>query len=80
LYTLSAPVEIRKNQDFSPAFSFYYSGQFDAAMVLAGMDEKIAVAKQNASKRKDILDKVEKWALACEEETWLEDYNRVGRL
>jgi Ase1/PRC1/MAP65 family protein len=27
--------------------------------------------------RKDILDKVERWMSACEEESWLEDYSRV---
>ena len=44
------------------------------------MDEKIAIAKQTASNRKDILDKVEKWMSACEEETWLEDYNTVSSI
>ncbi|GMY21577.1 65-kDa microtubule-associated protein 1 [Fagus crenata] len=36
-----------------------------------------ANAKEEALSRRDILDKVEKWMLACEEESWLEDYNRV---
>ncbi|CAN6557779.1 unnamed protein product [Malus baccata var. baccata] len=36
----------------------------------------IAKAKDEALSRKDILDKVEKWMSACEEESWLEDYNR----
>jgi siderophore synthetase component len=41
------------------------------------MDNQIAKAKDEALSRKDILDKVEKWMSACEEESWLEDYNRV---
>ena len=41
------------------------------------MDNQIANAKEEALSRRDILDKVEKWMLACEEESWLEDYNRV---
>jgi protein regulator of cytokinesis 1 len=27
--------------------------------------------------RKEIFEKMEKWMLACEEEGWLEDYNKV---
>jgi hypothetical protein len=41
------------------------------------MDNQIANAKEEALSRRDILDKVEKWMSACEEESWLEDYNRV---
>jgi protein regulator of cytokinesis 1 len=33
--------------------------------------------KQEASIRKEILKKMEKWMLACEEEGWFEDYNKV---
>uniref|UniRef100_K7LA84 Uncharacterized protein n=1 Tax=Glycine max TaxID=3847 RepID=K7LA84_SOYBN len=36
----------------------------------------IAAAKEEALSQKEILDKVEKWMSACEEESWLEDYNR----
>ena len=41
------------------------------------MDHHISKAKDEALSRKDILEKVEKWMAACEEENWLEDYNRV---
>ncbi|KAJ4914067.1 hypothetical protein Rs2_08688 [Raphanus sativus] len=44
--------------------------------LLADMDSQIAKAKEEAVSRKDILDRVEKWMSACEEESWLEDYNR----
>ncbi|PIA36922.1 hypothetical protein AQUCO_03200110v1 [Aquilegia coerulea] len=44
--------------------------------LLADMDSQIVRAKEEALSRKDILDKVEKWMAACEEESWLEDYNR----
>ncbi|KAH9652072.1 65-kDa microtubule-associated protein 1 [Citrus sinensis] len=46
------------------------------AELLADMDNQIAKAKEEAHSRKEILDKVEKWMSACEEESWLEDYNR----
>jgi len=53
------------------------SGNVEPAELLADMDNQIAKAKEEALSRKDILDKVEKWMSACEEESWLEDYNRV---
>ncbi|KAK4749132.1 hypothetical protein SAY87_026581 [Trapa incisa] len=42
------------------------------------MDNQISRAKAEAVSQKEILDKVEKWMSACEEESWLEDYNRNG--
>lgn len=33
--------------------------------------------KEEAFSRKDILERVEKWLAACEEESWLEEYNKV---
>lgn len=37
-------------------------------------------AKEHALSRKDILEKVEKWTSASEEETWLDEYERVPSL
>ncbi|OWM85860.1 65-kDa microtubule-associated protein 1-like [Punica granatum] len=51
-------------------------GNVEPAELLADMDNQIAKAKEEALSRKEILDKVEKWMSACEEESWLEDYNR----
>ena len=53
------------------------SGNIELTELLANMDNQIAKAKEEAVSQKDILDKVEKWMSACEEESWLEDYNRV---
>lgn len=53
------------------------SGNVEPSELLDDMDNQIVKAKEEALSRKDILDKVEKWMLACEEESWLEDYNRV---
>lgn len=36
--------------------------------------------KEEALSRKELLEKVEKWLAACEEESWLEEYNRVDCL
>ncbi|KAF3453385.1 hypothetical protein FNV43_RR03825 [Rhamnella rubrinervis] len=52
------------------------SGNVEPAELLADMDNQIAKAKEESLSRKEILDKVEKWMSACEEESWLEDYNR----
>ncbi|CAI0437330.1 unnamed protein product [Linum tenue] len=53
------------------------AGNVEPAELLADMDSQISKAKDEALSRKDILDKVEKWMSACEEESWLEDYNRA---
>ncbi|KAL8209779.1 hypothetical protein R6Q57_006511 [Mikania cordata] len=52
------------------------SGNVEPSELLADMDAQIIKAKEEALSRKDILDKVDKWMSACEEESWLEDYNR----
>ncbi|XP_020520287.1 LOW QUALITY PROTEIN: 65-kDa microtubule-associated protein 1 [Amborella trichopoda] len=52
------------------------SGNIEPSELLADMDNQIVNAKEEALSRKEILEKVEKWMSACEEESWLEDYNR----
>ncbi|KAL2496031.1 65-kDa microtubule-associated protein 1 [Forsythia ovata] len=52
------------------------SGNVEPVELLADMDNQIARAKEEALSRREILDKVEKWMSACEEESWLEDYSR----
>lgn len=45
--------------------------------MLEQIELQIAQVKEEAFSRKEILEKVEKWMTACEEECWLEEYNRV---
>ncbi|XP_031490866.1 65-kDa microtubule-associated protein 1 isoform X1 [Nymphaea colorata] len=52
------------------------SGNVDPSELLADMDNQILKAKEEAFSRREIMEKVEKWMSACEEESWLEDYNR----
>lgn len=52
------------------------SGNIEPSELLADMDAEILKARDEAFSRKDILEKVEKWMSACEEESWLDDYNR----
>lgn len=53
-------------------------GAVDASCVLEQIELQISRVKEEALSRKDILEKVEKWMTACVEESWLEEYNRVG--
>lgn len=52
------------------------SGAADAACVLEQIEVHIAKVKEEAFSRKELLEKVEKWLAACDEECWLEEYNR----
>lgn len=56
---------------------FFFSGNVDLSNLLSSMDDQVSEAKEQALSRKDILDKVEKWQFALQEEKWLEDYERV---
>ncbi|KAK4849053.1 hypothetical protein QYF36_020281 [Acer negundo] len=52
------------------------SGPVDPLYLLEQTELQIANAKEEAFSRKEILDKVEKWFAAREEECWLEEYSR----
>lgn len=56
---------------------FPFTGNVDLSDLLSGIDDQIVKAKEQALSRKDILDKVEKWKHASDEEKWLDDYERV---
>ncbi|KAE8721522.1 65-kDa microtubule-associated protein 3 [Hibiscus syriacus] len=51
-------------------------GVVDAATDLEQIELCIAKVKEEAFSRKEILERVSKWLAACEEECWLEEYNR----
>ncbi|EOY12221.1 hypothetical protein QUC31_001709 [Theobroma cacao] len=71
-----AHIEIDPEAAREKIMSLIDSGNVEPAELLADMDNQIAKAKEEALSRKEILDRVEKWMSACEEESWLEDYNR----
>ncbi|XP_074580929.1 65-kDa microtubule-associated protein 5 [Curcuma longa] len=52
------------------------SGKVDLSELLSSMDNQIAKAKEQALSRKDILEKVDKWKYASDEEIWLDDYEK----
>ncbi|CAA7044639.1 unnamed protein product [Microthlaspi erraticum] len=66
--------QVLKSENFS--VEAIESGVKDPEQLLEQIDTEIAMVKEEASSRKEILEKVEKWMLACEEESWLEEYNR----
>ncbi|XP_040361899.1 65-kDa microtubule-associated protein 4-like [Rosa chinensis] len=51
-------------------------GAVDPACLLEQIELQIARAKEEALSKKEILEKIEKWLAACQEESWLEEYNR----
>lgn len=51
----------------------------DPGCILEHIELQIAKVKEEAFSRKEILDKVDKWLAACDEECWLEEYNKVRR-
>ena len=53
------------------------AGAVDPAFVLEQIELQIGRVKEEAFSRKEILERVEKWLGACDEESWLEEYNRV---
>lgn len=48
--------------------------------LLQSMDDQIRMAKEQALSRRDILDRLEKWKFASEEEKWLDEYEKVDTI
>ncbi|BAF07664.1 65-kDa microtubule-associated protein 3 [Oryza sativa Japonica Group] len=46
------------------------------SLILERLEVQISEAKDEEFSRKDVLEKMEKWQAALEEESWLEEYNR----
>ncbi|TKY47760.1 65-kDa microtubule-associated protein 8 [Spatholobus suberectus] len=69
-------VEIPSREEMNNIINLITSGEIDHSDLLLSMDEQISRAKEEASSRKAIMEKVEKWMLARDEERWLEEYSR----
>ncbi|KAF2305700.1 hypothetical protein GH714_007628 [Hevea brasiliensis] len=52
------------------------SGLVDPSELLASIEAQIVKAKEEAMNRKEVMDRTDRWLLACEEEKWLEEYNQ----
>ncbi|KAM0906404.1 hypothetical protein ACQ4PT_016769 [Festuca glaucescens] len=51
-------------------------GVAERTLVLARLDAQISEARDEEFSRKDVLERMERWQTALEEESWLEEYNR----
>lgn len=49
----------------------------DPSELLANIEAQIKRIKEEAQSRKEIIDRIDRWLSACEEENWLEEYNQV---
>ncbi|MED6110453.1 hypothetical protein PIB30_043056 [Stylosanthes scabra] len=68
-------VEIPSQTEMKNISNLINSGEIDHSDLLMSMDEQILKAKEEAASRKVIMEKVEKWMLARDEERWLEEYS-----
>lgn len=57
--------------------SCWCSGVLNSSELLASIEMQISKAKEETIVRKEIMDRVNKWLAACNEENWLEDYDQV---
>ncbi|KQJ93072.1 hypothetical protein BRADI_3g02590v3 [Brachypodium distachyon] len=48
----------------------------ERSMILERLEAQISEAKDEEFSRKEVLERMEKWQAALEEESWLEEYNR----
>ncbi|XP_044948922.1 65-kDa microtubule-associated protein 6-like isoform X1 [Hordeum vulgare subsp. vulgare] len=55
------------------------SGTIDPSELLANIESQILKAKEESLSRKDIMDRINKWIAACDEEAWLEEYNQDSK-
>ncbi|KAK9934384.1 hypothetical protein M0R45_021530 [Rubus argutus] len=69
-------MEIPMQSEMDNIINLMNSGEIDHADLVMNMDQQISRAEEEASSRKTIMEKVEKWMLARDEERWLEEYGR----
>ena len=55
-----------------------YLGLVDPFELLANIEAQIVKAKEEASSLKEIIDRIDRWLTACEQENWLEECNLVS--
>ncbi|KAG7032596.1 65-kDa microtubule-associated protein 6 [Cucurbita argyrosperma subsp. argyrosperma] len=65
------------NQLYKIDFSLCrFIGLVDPSELLANIEVQIVKVKEEATSRRDIMDRIDRWLSACEEENWLEEYNQ----
>ncbi|KAI4343384.1 hypothetical protein L6164_010739 [Bauhinia variegata] len=68
-------MEIPSRSEMDNIVNLINSGEIDHSDLLMSLDEQISRANEEASSRKAIMEKIEKWILACDEERWLDEYS-----
>ncbi|XP_061980227.1 65-kDa microtubule-associated protein 8-like isoform X1 [Populus nigra] len=68
-------MEIPSQPGMENIINLINSGEIDHADLLMSLDEQISAAREEATSRKAIMEKVERWMLAHDEERWLEEYS-----
>ncbi|KAI4383608.1 hypothetical protein MLD38_009422 [Melastoma candidum] len=71
-----AHMEIPSRSEMDRILNLINSGNMDHTDPLMTMDERISRVREEALSRIAIMEKVEKWMIARDEERWLEEYNR----
>ncbi|KAF3327687.1 microtubule-associated protein 8-like isoform X1 [Carex littledalei] len=61
--------------DMDNIMTLIVSGKMEHEELLNIMEEYMSRVQDEAVSRKEIMDKVEKWILSCDEERWLEEYS-----
>lgn len=72
-----AHVKVDTIAPFESFLAVIEAGSFDPSEMLQEMEKLVEKAREESVSRKEILDKVEKWILSCDEESWLDDYSQV---
>ena len=52
----------------------------DSSELVATIEAQILKAKEEVLSRKEVMDKLNKWMAACDEENWLDEYNQVDSI
>ena len=69
---------VKQKRNLITVHAWCFIGLVDPSELLANIEVQIVKVKEEASSRKDIMDRVDRWLSACEEENWLEEYNKVS--
>uniref|UniRef100_A0A452ZS42 Uncharacterized protein n=1 Tax=Aegilops tauschii subsp. strangulata TaxID=200361 RepID=A0A452ZS42_AEGTS len=57
----------------------HHSGTIDPCGLLMNIESQILKGEEESLSRKDIMDRLNKWIGACDEEAWLEEYNHDSK-
>ncbi|MFS8018487.1 putative microtubule-associated protein, MAP65/Ase1/PRC1 [Helianthus anomalus] len=68
-------IEPDPSTTFEKSNAIIDSGLVDPGELLAKIEAQISEVSNEALGRKEIMDRIDRWLFACEEENWLEEYN-----